>query len=215
MTIGIAAFGPRAGLAVFMALRAVERVARGAVCGFASFVAITTEGEVLRAETQRGGTRTLFVDAEITGLPPPPRVAEAPFAGVMSSGPDRPAPLCQFTPADGAVGLVTGHRLPNTPGCSGVRLNEEVLALMREGLSPQGAVERVLADNPGSDAGMIALDRQGRLFAANSAFVADRADLGSARRYVPRLAPGWQCFTTLSTRRRPWQRSRPRSPWTS
>ena len=60
MTIGIAVTGPDAGLAAFEALRAVERVSRGAIGGFVSFVAIGAEGSLLRAQTQRGGTRTLF-----------------------------------------------------------------------------------------------------------------------------------------------------------
>ena len=182
MTIGIAASGPRAGQAVFEALRAAERVASGAIGGFASFVAITERGEVFRAETQRGGTATLFVDGETTGTEPPPHVAAARLAGVMSSGPDRPAPLAQFVPAEGGVGLVTGHRLPNTPGAAGVALNLEALRLMTEGRSPRDAVDAVLDANPEADAGMIAADRAGRIHARNSARVARRPDLGHARR---------------------------------
>jgi hypothetical protein len=79
-----------AGQAIFDALRAVERVATGAAGGFAAFVAITEEGDLLRAETQRGGTRTLFIEGEITGAALPPRIAAARLAGLMSSRPDRP-----------------------------------------------------------------------------------------------------------------------------
>ncbi|MFP4126312.1 MAG: DUF6963 family protein, partial [Alphaproteobacteria bacterium] len=122
MTIGIAATGAGAGLAVFAALRAVERVGRGAIGGFASFVAISEAGELVQAETQRGGTATLFVDGEATGVAPPAAVAQARFAAVMSSGPDRPPPLARFTPGDAAVGLVSGHRLPNMPGVDGAPL---------------------------------------------------------------------------------------------
>lgn len=177
MTIGIAAFGPDAGLAVWRALRAVEAVGRGAVGGFASLVAIGPDANVLRAETQRGGAGGLF-----GGGPPPPGLAAARFAGIMSSGPDRPEPLAQFTPADGAVGLVTGHRLPNVPGAGGRPLNEEVLGLMRAGAGPRAATARALAANPLADAGIIALDRRGRLWAADAPAVRARGDRGAARR---------------------------------
>lgn len=178
MTIGIAAYGPAAGLAVFQALRAVEQVGRGAIGGFASFVAITADARLVRAETQRGGTRTLFVAAETTGVAPPPEVAQAYYAGVMSSGPDRPLPLSQFTPADPAVGLLTGHRLPNVTGADGQALNSAVLQLLRQGWDPASAVHQVLAANPEADAGLIALDRDGRLVAADTAMVERRPDRG-------------------------------------
>ena len=180
MTIGIAATGAQAGLAVFRALRAVERVGRGAIGGFASFVCITAGGELVRAETQRGGTATLFVEGETTGTVPPPAVAEARFAAVMSSGPDRPAPLAQFTPGDAAVGLVSGHRLPNRPGVDEVPVNLAVLERMRQGATAGEATQAELLRNPEADAGIIALDRAGGLFAANSDLVAARGDLGFA-----------------------------------
>lgn len=186
MTIGIAVAGPRAGLAVFEALRAVERVSRGSIGGFVSFVAVDAAGNILRAETQRGGTATLFTAGESTGVPPPPEVAGAPLAALMSSGPDRPAPLSQFTPADPAVGLITGHRLPNMPGIDGMPLNQAVLRRMAEGAAPSEAVDAELARNPDADAGVIALARDGRLHLANTAFVANRADLGSALLIEPR-----------------------------
>ena len=180
MTIGIAVTGPGAGLAAFEALRAVERVSRGAIGGFVSFVAIASDGSLLRAETQRGGTRTLFTSGEATGVAPPAAVAEARFAALMSSGPDRPDPLAQFTPGDPGAGLVTGHRLPNMPGVDGIPLNRAVLNSLAEGGTPAEAIEAVLARNPEADAGLIALDLQGRVHLANSAFVAQRSDLGSA-----------------------------------
>src|SRR3546814_12745762 len=68
MTIGIAVSGPLAGLAAFRALSAVERVGRGDIGGFASFVAISGAGGLLTADTQRGGTATLF---GAKGTPPP------------------------------------------------------------------------------------------------------------------------------------------------
>jgi len=182
MTIGMAASGPRAGQAVFDALRAVEGVASGAIGGFASFVAITASGEMVRAETQRGGTRTLFTDAETTGTAPPEKVANAVLAGVLSSGPDRPVPLSQFVPADPAVGLITGHRLPNADGAAGIPLNLETLEHLRSGLDPKAAIDAVLRANPAADAGIIAADRHGRIHARNSERVAKRPDLGHARR---------------------------------
>lgn len=178
MTIGIAVSGPMAGLAAFMALRAVERVARGAVGGFVSFVVITEDGRLLAADTQRGGTTTLFTDAEATGTLPPPAFATAHLAGLMSSGPNRPEPLIQFTPADRAAGIVTGHRLPNMPGGAGLPLNVAVLERLRRGETAQQAVEAELAANPRADAGIIALARDGTLFAGDSALVRQRSDRG-------------------------------------
>jgi hypothetical protein len=180
MTIGIAVSGPNAGRAVFRALQAVERVGRGAIGGFASFVAITQAGELVRAETQRGGSRTLFTAGETTGVAPPAAVAEARFAALMSSGPDRPAPLSQFTPGRVDVGLVTGHRLPNLPGADGRPLNLSVLGRMADGAPAALAARGELERNPEADAGIIALDLRGGLYAGNTAFVDSRPDLGQA-----------------------------------
>ena len=98
----------------------------------------------------------------------------------MSSGPDRPEPLAQFTPGDPLGGLVSGHRLPNTPGQSGRPLNLEVLERMKTGEPADRAVRVVLDANPEVDAGIIALDRQGRLFAGDTALVERRTDRGRA-----------------------------------
>lgn len=181
MTIGIGAMGPNAGLAVFRTLQMAERIGEGAIGGYAVFAAIDGEGKVHRAETQRGGTTTLFTRGEKTGVSPPDVIASAPFAAVMSSGPDRPAPLSQFLPADGQVGLVTGHRLPNGAGLDGRRLNDAVLAAMGEGLSARSALKQVLDANPQSDAGMIALGPGRGIELMNSARVAQRPDLGTAQ----------------------------------
>ena len=179
MTIGLAATGENAGLAAFRALEAVEKVARGAIRGFVSFVVITEDGRLVRAETQRGGTTTLFVEGETTGTIPPPEIATARFAAFMSSGPDRPEPLAQFTAGDAAFGLVTGHRLPNVPGeGSDIPLNIEVLDRLRTGATPAAAVAATLDAYPTADAGLIVLDIRGRLHAANSPFVQSRGDLG-------------------------------------
>lgn len=182
MTIGIGAAGPNAGAAVFDALAAVEKVALGSIGGFAAFVAVSQTGELLRAATQRGGTSTLFVSGETSGVGPPPPFASARLAGVMSSGPDRPEPLAQFTPGDAAAGIVTGHRLPNAAGSTGRAVNLEVLRLLQSGLSAQAAVDSVLDDDPEADAGLIAIDLTGSVYARNSARVSRRPDLGHARR---------------------------------
>lgn len=178
MTIGIAVAGAGAGRAAFAALRAVERVGRGAIGGFVSFAAITEDGRLLRAQTQRGGTLTLFTDGERTGVAPPAAIAAAPLAVLMSSGPDRPTPLSQFTPGDPHTGLVTGHRLPNLKGACGGPLNAQVLARLSRGASPEEAVA-LLRDNPGADAGVIAVSRTGTMALANTDRVARRDDLGS------------------------------------
>ncbi len=184
MTIGIAVSGKGAGLAAFRALQAVESVARGAIRGFVSFVALTDAG-LVRAETQRGGSATLFTAGERTGVEPPRHVAEAWAAALMSSGPDRPAPLAQFTAGAVGVGLVTGHRVPNRPGVDGRSLLEATLADLAEGADAAAAVEAQLQRNPEADAGLIALDGKGRLHAANSALVQRRSDLGHAHRVDP------------------------------
>ena len=181
MTIGIGAAGPNAGLAVFRALAAAEAVGHGAIGGFAVFAVLTADGRVIRAETQRGGSATLFTDGETTGGPPPPEVASARFAALMSSGPDRPAPLSQFLAASEA-GLVTGHRLPNMPGSDGRPVNEAVLSAMAEGLSAEQSLQRVLNADPDADAGMIALGPSRGIAALNSSLVAARPDLGTATR---------------------------------
>jgi hypothetical protein len=182
MTIGIVAFGPNAGQAVFDALRAAERVGRGSIGGYASYVAMEADGALHWADTQRGGTSTLFIDGEATGIAPPAKIAKAKLAAAMSSGPDRPEPLSQFTPAEAGIGVVTGHRLPNMPGTGDIPVNVAVLELMKAGSSPREAVDQVLDASPEADAGIVAGDLRGRVFARNSARVARRPDPGHARR---------------------------------
>ncbi|MGB3539527.1 MAG: hypothetical protein WBA42_15330 [Mesorhizobium sp.] len=182
MTIGILAVGPCAGLAVFRALAAIEKVATGSIGGYAAFAILDAAGRVHRAETQRGGSQTLFIDGETTGVMPPEEISTARFAAVMSSGPDRPAPLSQFVAAAENVGLVTGHRLPNAAGVSGVALNLQIIEGLREGLSVEQAVDQVMDANPHADAGVIAADYQGRVYARNTSRVRARPDLGQSRR---------------------------------
>lgn len=166
MTIGIAATGPNAGLAIVEALEAVEKIATGAIGGFVSLVAIGLDGQMHRAETQRGGTRGLGGPAALSEA-----IRTARFAGLISSGPDRPDPLSQFTPARAGVGLVTGHRFPSTPGPEGRPLNEMVLDLMAAGRSPQEAVDTVVQANGQMDAGLIALSLDGAIYGADTAYV--------------------------------------------
>jgi len=135
MTIGIGAYGPNAGWAVYDALKAAEKVGSGAIRGFVTFAAIGEGGVLYRADTQRGGSMTLFTEGETTGVEPPPLVATARFAGLISSGPDRPEPLAQYLTADPKGGLVTGHRIPPTTGVSGEAMNCEALGLMVSGKS--------------------------------------------------------------------------------
>lgn len=174
MTIGIALSGPGAGRAALAALAAVERTGRGAIGGFVSLVALDADGGLAEAATQRGGTATLFEG------PVPDRIATAPRVALMSSGPDRPEPLSQFTPADPQAGLVSGHRLPNVarPGLRAP--NREALDRLRAGEGVQAAVRAPLEADPAADAGLIALDLAGNLAFANSAAVARRDDTGEA-----------------------------------
>lgn len=108
----------------------------------------------------------------------------------MSSGPDRPTPLARFTPADPAIGLLTGHCLPNSQGPAGMPLNEAVLARMRAGEPPEVAVAAVLEAAPDADAGIIALDRTNRLVAIHSAAEANRRDLGGCVLHRPEIGAG-------------------------
>ena len=173
MTIGIATVGPNAGLGLFKALRAAERVGTGSIGGFATFAAITADRRLIRSETQRGGTTTLFLDGETTGVDPSEEIAAAPFAAVISSGPERPD-LVKLVMADAEVGLVTGHRLPIQVGVDGIPLNQQVLELMRAGRTAQEAVDEVIAKNEERDAGLIAIDRDGNLYGRNSRCVLRR-----------------------------------------
>ena len=177
MTVGVAAFGAGASAAVLAGLAAVEAVGVGDIGGFAVFAAIAADGHAIGAETQRGGLAALRRDLERRGLVA--RANAATVAALISSGPDRPEPLAQFLPASGA-GLVTGHRLPNTPGIDGVALNAAVLRRLEAGEAPSDAVAAVLAANPEVDAGLIAVI-PGRLAFADSRRVARRNDRGEAR----------------------------------
>jgi Domain of unknown function (DUF6963) len=181
MTIGIGAYGPRAGLAVYKALKAAECVGRGAIGGFATYAAISADGQLYRHETQRGGSGTLFIEGELTGVAPPEHVANTTAAAVISSGPERPAPLSQFLAADSKGGLVTGHRLPNGLSVAGAPLNLETLGHLIAGKSAKEAVDTVIGNNREADVGLIAVDRRGNAHSRNSERVKRRPDLGHAR----------------------------------
>jgi hypothetical protein len=121
---------------------------------------------------------------------PPSHIAKAPFAAIISSGPDRPEPLSQFVAAETGVGLVTGHRFPNEPGENGIPLNSEILSRMKYGLTAQQAAEVVMDANPEADAGVIAIDSQGQVFSRNSDRVARRFDIGSGQAKDPASGAG-------------------------
>ncbi len=63
----------------------------------------------------------------------PLEIAQAHLVGVISSGPNRPEPLSEFIAAEPGVGIVTGHRMPQTRVDGGVALNALVLEKMKMG----------------------------------------------------------------------------------
>ena len=174
MTIGIAASGTNAGESVRAAVLAAELLGRGAIGGFAVFAVMLGDGKVRHCTTQTGG---------VTQLTVPDEWLQATSAAAISSGPDRPEPLQQFLPGFDGIGLVTGHRLPNRAGSDGQPLNQAVLRRLADGETPQHAIDTVLKANSESDAGLIAVDVQGRIGWGNSQRVAARADLGNFHRH--------------------------------
>lgn len=177
MTIGIAAFGAGAGRAVLAGLAAVEAVGGGEIRGFGVFRALATDGRMVDAEAQRDGGGALRAALERQGLLA--AAESATVAALISSGPDRPEPLVQFLPGS-AAGLVTGHRLPNTPGPDGVPMNVAALRRLEAGESPAAAVGAVVAASPEIDAGLIAVV-PGALAVAETRRVLRRNDRGCAR----------------------------------
>ncbi len=173
MTIGIATYGPNAGAACLAALRSVEAVGRGAIRGFVSFVVMTRHGELKHMTCQREG-----VDGLLAGSQLPDEFAQAELAALMSSGPNRPEPLENFTVAKAGVALVTGHRMPNAIGPSGKALNQSVLDLIESGTAPSIAMSTVLAEAPDADAGFLVLTADRKMFAMNSTNIALRSDTG-------------------------------------
>lgn len=173
MTIGIAAHGPGAAAAIVSALAAAESFASGAVGGFVSLAAIV-EGKIERAEVQAGGTRALLSNGAASWL------TASSCAVLMSSGPNRPSPLAQFTPGHPAIGFVTGHRFPNMADRQQRPLNHVALALIGSGLAPQAAVEAVARDNPEADAGFLAITPDGQIGLKDCAYLDQFPDRGHA-----------------------------------
>ncbi|MEM8872580.1 MAG: hypothetical protein AAGE38_19425 [Pseudomonadota bacterium] len=174
MTIGIAAMGPRSGAGILAGLRAVEAVGRGAIGGFVSLVVLTADQKLMRAETQNGGTRGLFTTS------PPEEILRAPYAALISSGPNRPSPLSQFIAAAPGIGIVTGHRFPHVSTEQGHALNELVLDAMRNGVAAQDAIDELIAAHPGFDAGFVALSTRGEVGLGNMPAVHRLLDQGAA-----------------------------------
>lgn len=185
MTIGIAAFGPQAGLGVFMGLQVAERVGEGSIGGFAVYRVITSDGRLVTFKTQRGGSATLVTRGEATGGLPPEDVQDARIAALISSGPDRPEPLERALPGDPQAGLVTGHRIPMAPTKRGTPLNLAVLELLRQGVPASQAVDMLMDEHPQIDAGIIAVDVKGDLGARNSRRVLGRSDVLEVRKEEP------------------------------
>lgn len=182
MTIGIGAFGPKAGLAVYRALRAAEKVGTGSIGGFATFAAITDDGRAVVSVTQRGGASTAFTDGEATGIEPWPEFATAKVAAVISSGPDRRGDLTKFIPVDPTVGLVTGHRIPQATGYNGKPMNADALARMQAGASATDVATAVICESPEADCGLICVDLAGRIGVDNTARVLRRPDVARVLR---------------------------------
>lgn len=180
MTIGIGAFGPKAGAAVLAGWAEAERIGSGSIGGFAVLTAITEGRGVLRLECQRGGLAALRRDREADAWN---AISAARVAGVITSGPDRPEPLAQFLAASPG-GLVTGHRLPNRAAASGQAMNLAALDLIEAGMPPDAAVARVTAENPEVDAGLIGVTRDG-IGLADTRLVLLRDDRGALMEREP------------------------------
>jgi hypothetical protein len=67
------------------------------------------------------------------------------------------------------------------PGADGRPLGEGALELLAAGRSPDSAIREVIDANPGADAGLIVVDRQGRIALGNTAYVSSFPDAGSAK----------------------------------
>lgn len=184
MTIGIAVCGEQAARAALAGLEAVEAVGHGAIGGFVSLSVVTEDAALIDLGVQRGGAQAMLAEPGFA------RTAGARLAVLMSSGPDRPEPLSQFTPCDPSAGLMTGHRLPNMPGPDGTAPNIVALTALQGGASPQVAVETALSGKPELDAGLIAMSLDGEIAVLNSASVEARDDIGKAHFVSPGLSVG-------------------------
>lgn len=175
MTIGIAAVGPGAGRAIIRGLEVAETIGEGALGGFVSFVSVDPHAEVRQHGVQQQGALAIRHRVETDSA-----CLRANRAALMSSGPDRPEPLSQFTLASPEGCLVTGHRFPNASRNGHPPLNDQLLARLNKGESARAAVQSILSENPMADAGLVAVDREGGVYSGNCARVAERRDLGAS-----------------------------------
>lgn len=178
MTIGMVAYGNKAGLGIFKGLEAAEKISEGSIFGFAVFKAIVDKEEIIAYETQRGGTTTLITKGEKTGGLPPVRVQESKIAAVISSGPDRGIHLAKKIPGHPKIGLVSGHRHSGSllPGLQKF-VTEAVYSLMKKGMTASEAVGRIMNQYPAFDAGVVAVDIHGNIGCENSIIVNKRPDV--------------------------------------
>lgn len=176
LTIGIASYGPSAGEAVFTGLLGAELLGRGAIGGFAVFAILDSAGNLQYRTTQEGGLAALSIPASWR---------EARVAAAISSGPNRPEPLIQFLTGRSGLGLVTGHRLPNSPDRNGRPVNEVALEELASSCSPKRAVDLAMTGCDEIDAGLIAVSTGGELAWRNSARVRRRHDLGDSHHVRP------------------------------
>lgn len=172
MTIGIACYGINSVSAALAAVLGAELAGRGDIGGFSVLAVLDENGVFHSCSAQRGGVSSLVYPSEWKTYK---------FAALISSGPDRPEPLIQFLPGQSGVGLITGHRIPNTIDVNQRPLNISVLKQIEKGIEPQIAINTALVENPEADAGLIALTASGIAF-GNSARVARRSDLGLSSR---------------------------------
>jgi hypothetical protein len=171
LTLGIGAYGSEAGRAVLDGLTAAEALGRGSIGGFAVLSFLDAGGHHRQISCQDGGVAAL---GECAGI------EEALCAAVISSGPNRPEPLSQFLSGRDHVGLVTGHRLPNRPGKTGVAINVSTLDRIEGGEPAEIAVQAMLAEHPELDLGLVAVTPHGGLGFGNTARVNRRDDLMEA-----------------------------------
>lgn len=187
-TIAIVAVGPNAGQAVFHALQQAEKISWGSIGGIAVMDVMLDDGTICSFQNNgRGGTTTLFVEGEETGVPPPPEIAAARIAAVISTGPRNPVDLgeqpCnqEYSTGKNGVGMVVGHRIPDSRGHDGHPVNARVMQLMDQGTSPAEALSLVLEANPNVDAGLIAVSADGTMAMQNTERVEQRTDYAHSR----------------------------------
>lgn len=109
-----------------------------------------------------------------------PGVGKAsPLVGLISSGPNRPEPLSDSVAAEPAVGIVTGHRMPNTGTAEGPLVNSLVIRPIREGADPKSAIDEVIVRRPEMDAGFVAVSIDGNVGLGNTPALLSLGGCGS------------------------------------